>query len=43
MTFIPWVVIGAVLVAIAIGTWTTGGGNPNYKLTWGPEAPWRDS
>lgn len=43
MTYIPWFVIGAVVVAIGIGTWIRGGGNPNYKLSWGPEKPWRSS
>lgn len=43
MTFIPWFVIGAVLVAIGIGTWVGGGGNPSYKLSWGPEKSWRSS
>jgi len=43
LTFISWIVIAAVLVAIAIGTRVSGGGNPNYRLRFGPEQPWRSS
>ena len=43
MTYIPWIVIGVVLVAIGIGTRVLGGGNPDYKLTFGPEKSWRSS
>ncbi len=43
MTYVPWIVIAAVLVAIGIGTRIVGGGNPNFKLSWGPEESWRSS
>ena len=43
MTYIPWFVIGFVVVVIGIGTWASGGGNPNYKLSWGSEKSWRSS
>jgi hypothetical protein len=43
MTYVPWIVIAAVLVAIGIGTRIVGGGNPNFKLSWGPEQSWRSS
>ncbi len=43
VTFIPWIVIGVVVVAIGIGTRIAGGGNPNFKLSWGSEKPWRSS
>ena len=43
MTFIPWIVIGVVVVAIGIGTRISGGGNPNFKLSWGSEKSWRSS
>ncbi len=37
MTYIPWILMAVVLVVIGIGTRVSGGGNPNYKLSWGPE------
>jgi hypothetical protein len=43
MTYIPWIVIGAVLVVIGIGTWVSGSGNPNYRMHFGSEKPWRSS
>lgn len=43
MTYIPWIVIGVVLVAIGIGTRVVGAGNPNYRLTFGSEKSWRSS
>ena len=43
MTYIPWIVIAAVVVVIGLGTWISGSGNPDYKLTFGPEKPWRSS
>jgi hypothetical protein len=41
--YIPWIVMGVVLVAIGIGTRIRGGGDPNYKLSWGQEKPWGSS
>jgi hypothetical protein len=43
VTYIPWFVIAFVVVVVGIGTWASGSGNPNYKLTWGSEKPWRSS
>jgi hypothetical protein len=43
VTYIPWIVIGVVVVAIGIGTRIVGGGNPNYKMSLGSEKPWRSS
>ncbi len=39
--YTPYIVIVAVLVVVGIGTRVSGGGNPNYKFTWGPETPGR--
>ena len=35
MTYIPWFVIGFVVVVIGVGTWVSGGGNPNYQVELG--------
>ena len=43
MTYVPWIVIAVVLVAIGIGTRIVGGGNPEFELGFGPEESWRSS